>query len=143
MVIINLLTFLSVPSYPKSSMKRDYVRREELPPPRSRVAMDYGSRIIPERRTSYRDDYPSRGPGYDMHRNVSHPVPRRDYPDDGYGQRFDRPPTYRDGRARDYDSIPGSKRPYSALVSVCNSGVLSPSLTSTFLSLILIFKCVM
>ncbi|OWM75111.1 hypothetical protein CDL15_Pgr017237 [Punica granatum] len=105
-----------VPSYPKSSMKRDYSRREELPPPRSRVPMDYGSRVIPERRTSYRDEYPPRGSGYpDMHRSTSRAVPRREYPDDGYGQRFDRPPTYREGRPRDYDSISGSKRPYSAM----------------------------
>ncbi|KAK4759271.1 hypothetical protein SAY87_022402 [Trapa incisa] len=104
-----------VPSYPKSSMKRDYNRREDLPPPRTRVPMDYGSRIIPERRATYMDDYPSRGPGYDMHKSTHHPAPRREYPDDGYGQRYDRPPTYREGRAHDYDSMSGSKRPYSAL----------------------------
>ncbi|KAK4798452.1 hypothetical protein SAY86_030778 [Trapa natans] len=107
-----------VPSYPKSSIKRDYSRREELPPPRTRVPVGYGSRIIPERHTTYRDDYPSRGPGYDMHKNTSHSVTRKEYPDDGYGQRFDRPPTYREGRARDYDSLSGSKRPYSALDNI-------------------------
>lgn len=136
-MIISLMTLLSVPSYPKSSMKREYSRREELPPPRARVPMDYGSRIIPERHTSYRDDYPSRAPGYDMHRNTSHPVARREYPEDGYGQRFDRPTTYREGRARDYDSISGSKRPYSALASVLD---LFLSLTSTFLSLVCFFR---
>lgn len=112
-----------VPSYPKSSLKRDYGRRDDLPPPRSRAATDYGPRAVPERRPSYRDDYSSRGPGYsDIPRTTSRPAARRPYVDDGYGQRFERPPapppSYREGRARDYDSISGSKRPYAALDDV-------------------------
>lgn len=108
-----------VPSYPKSSLKRDYGRREELPP-RSRAAIDYGSRVASERRTSYRDDYSSRESGYvDLPRGASRPSSRRAYVDDGYGQRFERPPpSYREGRARDYDSISGSKRPYPGQVSI-------------------------
>jgi len=113
-----------VPSYPKSSLKRDYGRRDDLPPPRSRAATDYGPRAVPERRPSYRDDYSSRGPAYsDIPRTTSRPAARRAYVDDGYGQRFERPPpppppSYREGRARDYDSISGSKRPYAALEDV-------------------------
>ncbi|KAM1175409.1 hypothetical protein ACFX19_028415 [Malus domestica] len=38
-----------VPAYPKSSFKREYSRREDLPPPRSRAASDYGSRAVQER----------------------------------------------------------------------------------------------
>lgn len=115
--------FSVVPSYTKSSLKREYSRRDELPPPRSRAPADYGSRVVPERRTSYRDDYSSRGPGYsDPPRSTSRTATRRAYVDDGYVQRFERPPppppSYREGRARDYDSISGSKRPYSSLVSV-------------------------
>lgn len=116
--------FSVVPSYPKSSLKRDYGRHDELPPPRSRAAADYGSRVVPDRRTSYRDDYSSRGPGYsDPPRTTSRTASRRAYVDDGYGQRFERPPpppppSYREGRARDYDSISGSKRSYSAMVGV-------------------------
>ncbi|XP_021641036.2 heterogeneous nuclear ribonucleoprotein Q isoform X2 [Hevea brasiliensis] len=108
-------------SYPKSSLKREYSQRDELPPPRSRAPVDYGSRAIPERRpSSYRDDYSSRGSGYsDFPRGTSRTSARRAYVDDGYGQRFERhPPNYREGRARDYDSISGSKRPYSSMDDV-------------------------
>ncbi|KAF3967397.1 hypothetical protein CMV_008605 [Castanea mollissima] len=112
-----------VPSYPKSSLKREYGRRDDLPPPRSRAPADYGPRAVPERRQSYRDDYSSRGPGYsDLPGSTSRPAARRAYVDDGYGQRFERPPppppSYREGRPRDYDSISGSKRPYAALDDV-------------------------
>lgn len=118
-IIISI--FSVVLSYPKSSLRRDYSRRDDVPPPRSRATADYGSRIVPDRRTSYRDDYPSRGPGYsDPPRSTSRPVSRRAYVDDGYGQRFERPPppppSYREGRARDYDSISGSKRSYAVMV---------------------------
>ncbi|CDP09405.1 unnamed protein product [Coffea canephora] len=108
-----------VEPYPKSSLKRDYGRREELPP-RSRAAAEYSSRVPADRRASYREDYSSRGSGYpDLSRVPSRPVPRRDYVDDGYGQRYDRPPpAYRESRGREYDSMPGSKRPYSALDDV-------------------------
>ncbi|XP_040991125.1 heterogeneous nuclear ribonucleoprotein R-like [Juglans microcarpa x Juglans regia] len=111
-----------VNSYPKSSLKREYGRRDELPP-RSRAAAIYGPRAIPERRQSYRDDYSSRGPGYsDVPRSTARPAPRRAYVDGGYGHRFERPPppppSYREGRARDYDSMSGSKRPYAALDDV-------------------------
>ncbi|KAK3433922.1 hypothetical protein EUGRSUZ_D01204 [Eucalyptus grandis] len=108
-----------VPSYSRSSLKREYTRREELPPPRSRVPADYGSRIVPERRVAYRDDYPVRESGYtDLHRSTSRPAARRDYPDESYGQRFERHPSYREARARDYESVSGSKRPYSAVDDV-------------------------
>ncbi|XP_057510193.1 uncharacterized protein LOC130792670 isoform X1 [Actinidia eriantha] len=107
-----------VPSYPKSSLKRDYGRRDELPA-RGRAAADYASRAPPERRPSYRDDYSSRSAGYpDLPRTTSRTAARRPYVDDGYGQRFDRPPpppSYREGRGREYDTISGSKRPYSAM----------------------------
>ncbi|KAG4393523.1 hypothetical protein GLYMA_03G107700v4 [Glycine max] len=114
------------PAYPKSSMKRDYGRREDIPPPRSRVAVDYGSRVASERRTSYRD-YPARGPGYtELPRSTSRAAPRRGYVDDGYGQRFERAPpppppphlSYREGRPRDYDALSGSKRSYAAIDDV-------------------------
>ncbi|KAK2995202.1 hypothetical protein RJ640_000507 [Escallonia rubra] len=108
-----------VPSYPKSSFKRDYGRREELPP-RSRAAADYGSRVPSERRTSYRDSYSSRGSGYtDLPRVTSRPAARRGYVDEGYEQRFERPPpSYREGRGREYDTVSGSKRPYAAVDDV-------------------------
>ncbi|TKY68881.1 hypothetical protein E2542_SST05144 [Spatholobus suberectus] len=114
------------PAYPKSSMKRDYGRREDIPPPRSRVATDYGSRVASERRPSYRD-YAARGPGYtELPRSASRTAPRRGYVDDGYGQRFERPPpppppphlSYREGRPRDYDALSGSKRSYAAIDDV-------------------------
>lgn len=107
-------------------MKRDYGRREDLPPPRSRVAADYESRVPSERRPSYRD-YPTRGPAYsDLPRSTSRATQRRGgYVDDGYSQRFERPPppppphpSYREGRPRDYDTLSGSKRQYAAIVSV-------------------------
>ncbi|CAI0548365.1 unnamed protein product [Linum tenue] len=106
-----------VPSYPKSSLKREYTRRDEVPPPRSRAAIDYGSRDIPQRRQSYRDEYSSRGSGYpELPRSSSRGSARRAYVDDAYAQRFERPPpSYREGRARDYDSFSGSKRPYSVM----------------------------
>jgi len=107
-------------------MKRDYSRREDIPPPRSRVAVDYGSRVASERRPSYRD-YPARGPGpgySELPRSTSRAAPRRGYVDDGYSQRFERPPppppphlSYREGRPRDYETLSGSKRAYSAIVS--------------------------
>lgn len=105
---------------PKSSMKRDYPRREELPP-RSRAVADYGSRLPPERRPSYRDEYAARSPVYsDVPRSsASRSATRRPYPEDSYAPRYERPPpSYREGRPRDYDSISGSKRPYSAMDDV-------------------------
>lgn len=117
-MIVPCLCF-SVPAYPRPNLKRDYSRREDVPL-RGRAAVDYGPRVAPERRPSYRDDYPVRGSGYsDIPRNASRPAARRTYEDDAYGQRFERPPppSYREGRPRDYDSIAGSKRPYGALVS--------------------------
>ncbi|XWS77348.1 hypothetical protein CRYUN_Cryun01aG0253600 [Craigia yunnanensis] len=105
-----------VPPYLKSSLKREYSRRDELPPPRSRPVVDYGSRGVPERRPSYRDEYSSRNSGFsDLPRSTSRPVARRSYVDDAYAQRFERPPpSYREGHGRDYDSMSGSKRPYSS-----------------------------
>lgn len=80
--------------------------------------MDYGFGVASERRSSYRDEYSSRGSGYaDLPRGAARTSTRRSYVDEGYGQRFDRPPpSYREGRARDYESISGSKRSYSAMV---------------------------
>ncbi|KAH8488306.1 hypothetical protein H0E87_024102 [Populus deltoides] len=105
------------PSYPKGTFKREYVRHEELPSPRSRPAVDYGPRSVPERRPSYREDYSSRGTSYsDLPRSTSRTSARRAYADDGYNQRYERPPpSYHEGRSRDYDSVAGSKRPYSAI----------------------------
>ncbi|XP_022770149.1 nucleolin-like [Durio zibethinus] len=106
-----------VATYPKNSLKREYSRRDELPPPRSRAVVDYGSRFVPERRPSYGDEYSSRNSGYsDLPRSTSRPAARRPYVDDAYVQRFERPPpSYREGRGRDYASMSGSKRPYSAM----------------------------
>uniref|UniRef100_A0A7N0V8K6 RRM domain-containing protein n=1 Tax=Kalanchoe fedtschenkoi TaxID=63787 RepID=A0A7N0V8K6_KALFE len=104
-----------VPPYTKSISARDYSRREELTP-RSRPHTDYDHRVVLDRRQSYRVEYSPRVSGYP---DISRPPPRaigkRGYADDGYAQRFERPPGYREGRARDYDSVSGSKRPYSAL----------------------------
>lgn len=120
-VLISYTFMEAVPAYPKSSAKRDYGRRDELPPPlpRSRAATEYGSRVPTERRSSYRDDYPSRGSAYSdiPPRSAPRTADRRAYIDD-YGRKLERPiPTYREGRSRDYDSISGSKRPYTELVS--------------------------
>ncbi|CAN0921752.1 Heterogeneous nuclear ribonucleoprotein Q [Linum grandiflorum] len=106
-----------VAAYPKSSLKREYSRRDELPPLRSRAPIDYGPRAVPERRQSYRDEYSSRGAAYpDIPRGNSRGSSRRDYVDDAYPQRFERPdPSYREGRPRDYDSFSGSKRPYAMM----------------------------
>ncbi|KEH17924.1 RNA-binding motif protein, Y chromosome, family 1 member B isoform X2 [Medicago truncatula] len=113
-------------AYSKSSVKRDYGRRDDLPPPRSRVAVDYGSRMTSERRPTYRD-YPPRGSDYsDPPRSTARAAPRRGYVDDGYSQRYERPPpppppshpSYREGRPRDYDSLSGSKRSYAAVDDV-------------------------
>ena len=119
LVVFNRVTnvFLcTVASYSKSSLKRDYGRREELHPSRSRMLVDYASRVVPERNPSYRDDYASRAAAFsDPPRRDA---PRRAYVDDGYSRRFERPPppSYRDVRARDYDALIGSKRPYSSMV---------------------------
>ncbi|PIA31041.1 hypothetical protein AQUCO_05300104v1 [Aquilegia coerulea] len=109
-----------VPSYPRSSSKREFDRRDELPP-RSRVPVDYGSRAAPERRSSYKVDYAPRGSSYpdDVARGSTRAAPRRAYVDEGYERRFERPPpSYREGRPRDYDSMSGTKRQYSALEDV-------------------------
>ncbi|KAK4379506.1 hypothetical protein RND71_001368 [Anisodus tanguticus] len=109
-----------VTSYPKNHFKREYTRHEEIPPPRSRAAVDYPSRFPSDRRVSYRDDYSSRSSGYsDFPRGTARPATRRAYADDGYEQRFERPPpAYREGRGGEYDSMSGSKRPYSAIDDV-------------------------
>ncbi|KAK4344858.1 hypothetical protein RND71_035034 [Anisodus tanguticus] len=103
-----------VPSYPKSSLKREYGWREKIPP-RSRAIAEYPSRVHSGRRASYRDEYSSRGSGYPELPRGTHSAVRRAYVDDGYGQRFERPPpSYREGRGREYDSVSGRKRPYTA-----------------------------
>ncbi|XP_051122177.1 uncharacterized protein LOC127245384 [Andrographis paniculata] len=105
-----------VPSYPKSGFKRDYGHREDFHP-RSRTVIDYDTRMTSDRRPPYRDEY-SRGSGYpDLPRGgAPRSNSRRAYVDDSYSQRYERPPpTYREGRPRDYDSMSGSKRPYAAV----------------------------
>ncbi|XP_010506402.1 PREDICTED: polyadenylate-binding protein 3 [Camelina sativa] len=108
-----------VPLYPKASLKRDYGRRDDLPPPRSRPAVSYSSRLSPERHLSYRDDYAPRSSGYsDLPRSSSRSEMRRPFVDDPYSSRFERPPSYSEGRPRAYEPLPGSKRPYAALDDV-------------------------
>ncbi|KAK8565962.1 hypothetical protein V6N13_021034 [Hibiscus sabdariffa] len=106
--------------YPKSSLKREYGRRDELPPPRSRGVADYGSRVVPDRHPSYREEYSSRNSGYfDLPRTTSRTAARRPYVDDAYAPRFERPPpSYREGHGRDYDTMSGSKRPYAVMDDV-------------------------
>ncbi|KAL6903790.1 hypothetical protein ACP4OV_004603 [Aristida adscensionis] len=104
------------PVYPKRSPRREYGRRDDLPPPRSRAPIDYAPRVPVDRRPSFRDDYSPRGSGYsDLGpRSAPRLSDRRAYADDSYGAKYDRPlPTYREGRARDYDTISGSKRSYA------------------------------
>ncbi|KAE8666971.1 Detected protein of confused Function [Hibiscus syriacus] len=91
-----------VPPYPKSTLKREYGRRNELPPPRSRDVVDYGS-------GGYAD-YP---------RSSARPAARGPYMDDDMlkglkGLLL----VYHEGRGNDYDSMSGSKRTYSALDDV-------------------------
>ncbi|KAI3893430.1 hypothetical protein MKX03_020274 [Papaver bracteatum] len=110
-----------IPSYAKISSKRDYGRRDELPP-RSKI-IDYSPRTPVESRSSYRDDYPPpRGSGYADKippRIGARTAARRGYIDESYEQRFERPPpSYRHTRSRDYESVSGSKRQYSALEDV-------------------------
>lgn len=85
--------------------------------------MDYPSRFPSDRRVSYRDDYSSRSSGYsDFPRGTPRTTTRRAYVDDDYEQRFERPPpAYREGRGREYDSLSGSKRPYSEMVCRLNT----------------------
>ncbi|KAK4416082.1 Heterogeneous nuclear ribonucleoprotein Q [Sesamum alatum] len=109
-----------VPPYPKSGLNRDYGHREDIPP-RSRAPTDYSSRFPSDRRASYREEYSPRGSGYpDLPRGgTSRSTARRAYPDPGYNQRYERPPlTYREGHGRDYDTLSGSKRPYTAMDDV-------------------------
>jgi hypothetical protein len=119
------LTFLfnslwAAPVYPKKNPRREYGRRDELPPPRSRAAVEYSYRVPLDRRPSLRDDYLPRGSGYSDLGPHSAPrfSDRRAYADDSYGGKFDQPvSSYREGRGRDYDTISGSKRPYADMVS--------------------------
>ncbi|KAK3141911.1 hypothetical protein QOZ80_4BG0339770 [Eleusine coracana subsp. coracana] len=109
------------PVYPKRSPRREYGRRDELPPPRSRAAVDYSSRVPLDRRPSFRDDYSPRGSGYSDLGPRSAPrfSDRRAYTDDSYGGKFDRPvQAYREGRGREYDTISGSKRSYADMDDV-------------------------
>jgi hypothetical protein len=137
-----------VPAYPKSrssSYKREYSSRREEPPSRSRATggVEYAASRMTERRmsSSYRDNYhhqpppppppPRRGGSSGGYVDELPPrraaatrstAPRRGgYVDDGYShQRFERPPPsyHHEGRARDYDSLSGSKRSYAALDDV-------------------------
>ncbi|KAJ1272087.1 hypothetical protein BS78_06G175900 [Paspalum vaginatum] len=109
------------PVYPKRSPRREYIRRDELPPPRSRATIDYSPRVPVDRRPTFRDDYSPRGSGYSElgPRSAPRLSDRRAYADDSYGGKFDRPlPAYREGRGRDYDTISGSKRPYADMDDV-------------------------
>ncbi|CAA6667012.1 unnamed protein product [Spirodela intermedia] len=101
--------------YPRSSSKGDFIRHEV--PPRRKAAADYDSRVPEGRRSSYQDDYFSRGPSdYTGVRSSSSTAVRQSYGDEGYGRRFEKlPPTYREAHSRDYDSISGSKRSYSMI----------------------------
>lgn len=118
-----ILHLVTAPVYPKRSPRREYGRRDEPPPPRSRASFaDYGPRVPVDRRHSYRDDYlPPRGPAYSdlAPRSAPRVSDRRAYVDDDYVEKIDRPlPTYREGRGRDYDTISGSKRSYVEMVRV-------------------------
>jgi hypothetical protein len=116
-----ILHLFTAPVYPKRSPRREYGRRDELPPPRSRATFgDYSSRVPVDRRP-YRDDYSPRGSAYsDLGpRSAPRLSDRRAYIDDGYGGKIDRPlPTYREGRGRDYDTMSGSKRSYAEMDDV-------------------------
>jgi len=107
-----------VPVYPKSSSKREYSRRDE-PPPRSRPVAEYVSRVPIERRSAYRDEYSARGSSYAniAPRSAPRAPDRRAYAEEGYGRKLERPPASFRGRSHDYDSLSGSKRPYSELVT--------------------------
>ncbi|XP_074575149.1 uncharacterized protein LOC141831646 [Curcuma longa] len=107
-----------VDPYPRISDRRDYGRRDDLPPPRSRAVPEYGSRVPIERVPSYKDDYSFQESGYAElpPRSASRPSDRRVYIDEEYERKLDRPlPTYREGHSRDYVSVSGSKRPYSEM----------------------------
>lgn len=109
----------TVPPYPKSGLNRDYGHRAELLP-RNRAPTDYSSRFPSDRGGPYRDDYSPPISGYpDFPRGgTSRSTARRAYVDDGYNQRYERPSlTYRGGHVREYESISGSKRTYSAMVN--------------------------
>nr|DAD22001.1 TPA_asm: hypothetical protein HUJ06_023464 [Nelumbo nucifera] len=104
-----------IPTYRKSSSRRDYIRQDE-PFPRS---SDF-TRTPPERRSSYRDAYPSRGSGYfdsppqSTYRGGDRRPPPP-YAEESYGRQMERPSSYRDNHSREYGSLSGSKRPHSAV----------------------------
>ncbi|XP_078148231.1 RNA-binding (RRM/RBD/RNP motifs) family protein isoform X1 [Carex rostrata] len=129
------------PVHPKSSLKRERERdrerdysRHELPPPpppppRRERAPDYpSSRVLPSRRPSYEDDYRAPPPSSyaDMAPRGSSRggSERRPYLDDDYRKHEERPvergPPARGGR--DYDSVYGSKRPYSDIDDAPRNG---------------------
>ena len=118
-----ILHLFTAPVYPKRSPRREYGRRDELPPPRSRATFgDYSSRVPVDRRP-YRDEYSPRVSAYsDLGpRSAPRLSDRRAYIDDGYGGKIDRSlPTYREGRGRDYDTMSGSKRSYAEMVRAVN-----------------------
>ncbi|RRT77396.1 hypothetical protein B296_00028691 [Ensete ventricosum] len=90
--------------------------RGRLPPPERSYERRPPAPIPAERHPSYKVDYSFRGSPYSdiPPRNATRPGDRRAYIDDGYERKLERPATsYREGRSRDYDSIPGPKRPYS------------------------------
>lgn len=113
-----LFFLLPVSSYPKNNSKWDVGRRNEMSS-RSRASVEYDFGFPSERRHSYIDEYSSRGSGYSdvSPRAISRAAPKRAYEDEPYGRKFERPHSYRESRANDYYSFPGSKRPYSVVVS--------------------------
>lgn len=110
--------FLPVSSYPKNTSKWDYGRRNEMPS-RSRASFEYDFGFPGERRHSYIDEYAPRESAYSdvSPRAISRAAPKRAYEDEPYGRKLERPHTYRENRANDYYSFPGSKRPYPVVVS--------------------------
>ncbi|KAE8734489.1 Detected protein of confused Function [Hibiscus syriacus] len=104
--------------YQRSSLKREYGQRDELPPTRRRGVIDDDSRVVPDRRSSYREEYSSCNSGYfDFPRSTSRTAARGPYADEAYAQRFERP-SYHEGRGCDYDIMSSSKRPYAVMVGL-------------------------
>ncbi|EMS63826.1 Heterogeneous nuclear ribonucleoprotein Q [Triticum urartu] len=132
------------PVYPKRSPRREYGRRDEPLPPRSRATFaDYGARVPVDRRHTYRDDYSPRESAYSdlAPRSAPRFSERRAYADDGYVEKIDRPlPTYRESRGRDYDTISGSKRSYVEMfIPQMNLTIVNDSRMTCLLENVLVF----
>eukprot|EP01018_Ginkgo_biloba_P012951 Gb_38984 [translate_table: standard] len=108
---------LPASAYARSSSRRDY-REQAEPYPDRQVRPSSRSVTAPPRRSSYRDDYEYHGSGYSDSLPPSRsriPSHRPSYPEESYGHPMDQVPAYRNGPARDYETLSGSKRAYSAL----------------------------